>query len=158
VELFPSKVASGRLGDRVDRDSRLRSPAQRRRIENSHPLFSGIVQTVSSSDQPKGPYRPDEPIDLFPNKVGGVKRAAMDSPLGITPRNVSLENRINDTKFPVELFPDRVKKPLDEMNSGKSLAERIQDSEGGGGARELFPEMLRRGGGGRRRRRAEDHF
>ena len=110
-------------------------------------------------------------MDLFPDKIGNVKRAAMDSTQGATPRNISstsmfLEDRISTgeaktfldvTKNTVELFPDKVQKPLDERISGKSLTERIQD-DSEGGARELFPDLLRRSGGGRRRRKAEDHF
>ena len=95
----------------------------------------------------------------------------MDSTQGTaTPRNISsasmsLEDRIsgeektfsNASENTVELFPDKVQKPLEGRISEKSLAERIQD-DNEGGARELFPDLLRRGGVGRRRRKAEDHF
>lgn len=171
VELFPSKVSSSRQRDRMESDSRSRSAERRRRFEGSHPAFSNLVQTVSSTDQPKRPSRVTETMDLFPDKIGNVKRAAMDSTQGVTPRNISstsmfLEDRISTgeaktfldvTKNTVELFPDKVQKPLDERISGKSLTERIQD-DSEGGARELFPDLLRRSGGGRRRRKAEDHF
>lgn len=168
IELFPSKLSGARQSDLPDRGSRSRSPDRRRRIEGSHPAFADLVHTVSSTNHLRRSNQTDQPIDLFPNKVGDVKRAAMDSLLGITPRNgpVSLEDRIapgeersfhNASKNTVELFPDRVQSSLDEAVSSKSLAERIRD-DGHGGAKELFPEMLRHGGGGRRRRRAEDHF
>jgi len=168
VVLFPSKLSNARQSDRPDRGSRSRSPDRRRQIEGSHPAFADLVHTVSSTDQPRRSHRTDQPIDLFPNKVGDVKRAAMDSLLGTTSRDgpVSLEDRIspgeersfhNASKDTGELFPDRFQNSLDEGIYGKSLAERIQDN-GHGGAKELFPEMLRRSGGGRRRRRAEDHF
>jgi hypothetical protein len=82
----------------------------------------------------------------------------MDSPLTTAPHKpLSFGKSTGDTTFhnaPVELFPERVSKPMEE--SKKSLAERIQDD---GGARELFPELVSGPGGGRRRRRkAEDHF
>lgn len=170
VELFPSKVISSRQRDRMERDSRSRSAERRRRIEGSHPAFVSLVHTVSSTDQTKRPSRATETIDLFPDKLSNVKRAAMDSTQGTIPRNIpstsmSLEDRISDeektflsaSKPTVELFPDKVQKSLEERISNKSLAERIQDDREGG-ARELFPDLLRRGGGGRRRRRAEDHF
>jgi Nuclear cap-binding protein subunit 3 len=167
IELFPSKLSNVRQSDRPDRGSRSRSPDRRRRIEGSHPAFADLVHTVSSTDQPRRSHRTEQPIDLFPDKVGDLNHAAMDSLLG-TPRNgpVSLEDRIlpgeersfhDVSKNVIELFPDRVQSSPVEGVSSKSLAERIQE-DGHGGAKELFPEMLRRGGGGRRRRRAEDHF
>jgi len=168
VELFPSKVGTSRQRDRMESDSRSRSVERRRRIEGSHPAFANLVQTVSSTDQPKRLPRTSESLDLFPDKVSNLKRAAMDSttPQNISSASISLQDRIstgeekpflNASNSAVELFPDKVQKPLDERISSKSLAERIQeDSERG--TKELFPDLLRRGRGGRRRRRAEDHF
>ena len=171
VELFPSKVPDRSRRDPVGDDSRSRSAEQRRRIQGSHPAFTNIVQTVSSSDQPRRPRRTDEPEDLFPSKIVVVGRAAMDSETStalrpsLSTKITSLEGRISPAQEMViespskaiELFPNKLTKTLDERVEQRSLADRIQDDTETG-ARELFPELLRRGGGGRRRRRAEDHF
>jgi hypothetical protein len=134
VELFPNKVKNGTQNGRGISDSRSRSPRETK--------------------------RPDE--DLFPAKVGGIKRgAAMDSPLTTAPYqpfsfNASPGSVVKIEHATAELFPDKVSTPLETRISGKSLAERIQED---GGGRELFPELAGGGGGARRRRRkAEDHF
>jgi len=172
VELFPSKVSDrSRRDHKGEEDSRSRSPEQRRRIQGSHPTFTNIVQTVSSSDQPRRQHRTDEPEDLFPSKIVVVGRAAMDSATSTVPRRslstkvTSLEGRISpaqqmvveDASNTIELFPNKISKTVGERMEQRSLAERIQE-DNETGARELFPELLRRGGAGRRRRRAEDHF
>jgi Nuclear cap-binding protein subunit 3 len=134
VELFPNKVKNGTENGRGKTDSRSRSPRETK--------------------------RPDG--DLFPAKVGGIKRgAAMDSPIIPAPYqpfsfNASPGSVVKIEHTTAELFPEKVSMPLETRISGKSLAERIQED---GGARELFPELVGGGGGGRRRRRkAEDHF
>ena len=171
VELFPDKVSNKFRRDVGKDDGGLRSPEQRKRIQGSHPTFANIVQTVVSSDQPRRPRRTDEPDDLFPSKLTIAGRAAMDSATITAPRSLvssiptSLEGHVSpgqgmiieNAPKPVELFPNKIPKALEETFEQKSLADRIQD-DNEPGARELFPELLRSGGGGRRRRRAEDHF
>lgn len=168
VELFPSKLSNGGRTTRSQIGSRPRSPGHRRRIEESHPVFTSLVNTISSIPS-KGSPRIEEMEDLFPSKVESLNRSAMDSPLSVAPRkpptyNTLLQDRVtpeinllSDSNATIELFQDKVRKSLDEQSVGKSLAERIQDS-GDGEIKELFPEMLRHGGSRRRRRKAEDHF
>jgi len=173
VELFPAKVSNGRPNE-PRRSSRSRSPGRRRRIEGSHPAFTTILQTASSTEQTRRPSRRiAESDDLFPDKLGNGGRAAMDGPVKVTTQaslsfdpDSSLQNRISTgeeftikgaARKSVELFPEKTGLASGTTQS-KSLADRIQDGPGQG-AVELFPELLRGGGAGRRRRRkAEDHF
>ena len=154
VELFPEKVANGMQVDRAKRNSRSRSPKRRR--DDTYSIFT---EPAPSADR--------QTDDLFPAKIIGVKRAAMDTPLISAPRtSLSFGQDTPPRDGPTELFPEKFSwpletkpesRPLEARISGKSLAERIQDD---GGARELFPELVGGGGSGgrRRRRKAADHF
>jgi hypothetical protein len=142
VELFPEKLSNGRVTNRPT-TSRSRSPASRRRSK---------------------PYDLDdreerrEPVELFPEKMGGPKRAVMDTAIAITPQPAlslpstrSLLERISDDepRSVTELFPEKVAPP-------KSLAERIQDDIPE--TNELFPDTSRTVNRRSRRRKAVDHF
>jgi hypothetical protein len=158
-------------GDELD--SRSRSLARRRRIEEDHPVFATIVQTVSSSEPPIKSQIEGSSDDLFPSKIRRTQRVtAMDLPFVNTSStaaisSTSLEDRISAgngaspsdaSKQQRDLFPAKASALLQERISGPTLAERIE-GENSKGVRELFPELFRSGAGpGRRRRRAEDHF
>ena len=175
IELFPSKVSNASRDNGVELDSRSRSAARRGRIEEDHPVFATILQTVSSSEPPIRSQMEGSSNDLFPSKIrGGQRVAAMDLPLlstsSMAPSSTtSLEGRISARNGASssdasnqgrELFSAKAPVSLEGRISGPTLAERIE-GESSKGVRELFPELLRSGtgaGAGRRRRRAEDHF
>ena len=176
IELFPSKLNNGTPSERIHNGPQSRSPEyRRRRIKESHPVFSNIVHAVSPTDQKDRPARSEESFDLFPVKAAELKRAAGESSLeppsqypsqNLSVPSVQLEGRISDEEMPfqneannsVELFPNKLRKSANDRIT-KTLAERIQD-DGGMSAKELFPDLVHRDGGTRRRRRrkAEDHF
>ena len=156
-----------------DHTERLRSdvtPIQRPRIQGSHPAFANLVHTVSSAGQAQKQHRMGGIPELFPDKVVNTKRSEFDSslvpePTALSLAAVSLFEQMpveqaglgNSTRNNIELFPDKVPTSQAARNSGKSLAERIQDGTAAE-ATEAVLDLSQRVGGRRRRRKAEDHF